>query len=270
MTADSQIEALPFWTGKPVLTLLEGGRTNRNFLAIEDGRRYFVRSGSDIPHLGITRAAERRAHAKAAAAGLAPPIRFAEGPILITDFIDGTPLGALTDATLAAIARHLKALHQIPAAGDLPLFCPTTIALTYLDRLGRADIPLDRAALRRHLEDLPRATAQCLVHGDLIPENFIRRADAGLSLIDWEYAGNGLPEIDVALLIANFDLPPAAARDFIAAYGGADPDLIAKFQIAGAIREALWCCLQIHFGTPSADLPDYTQKCAARVRRMLA
>lgn len=270
MTTEAEIEALPFWSGKPVLTLLEGGRTNRNFLAIADGRRYFVRSGRDIPYLGISRKAERQAHAIAATAGLAPAIRYAEGSILITDFIDGTPLGALTKATLAAVARHLKALHRIPAVNDLPLFCPTTIALSYLDQLSDMDIPFDRATLRIRLESLPRAAAYCLVHGDLIPENFIRRADGGLSLIDWEYAGNGLPEIDLALLIANFDLSPEAARDFIAAYGGADSGLIAQFQIAGAIREALWCCLQVHFGTPSAGLPDYTRKCAARVRRMLA
>lgn len=270
MTAISEIEALSFWTARPALTPIEGGRTNRNFLADEDGRRYFVRSGYDIPYLGISRTAERRAHAKAAAVGLAPPIRFAEGHILITDFITGTPLGPLTEATLAAIAHHLKALHRIPADDDLPLFCPASIALAYLDRLGNADIPLERATLRRHLESLPRATAQCLVHGDLIPENFIRRADGSLSLIDWEYAGNGLPEIDLALLITNFDLPREAACGFIAAYGGADPELIAQFQIAGAIREALWCSMQSHFGTPSADLPDYTRKCALRVRRMLA
>lgn len=270
MTAESEIEALPFWTGKPVLTPIEGGRTNRNFLAVDGGRRYFVRSGSDIPHLGISRKAERRAHAMAAAAGLAPAIHFAEGGILVTDFIDGFPLGSLSPTKLVDVARHLKALHRITAVGDLALFCPTTIALSYLDQLGDADIPFDRAALRKRLERLPRAAAQCLVHGDLIPENFILRAEGGLSLIDWEYAGNGLPEIDLALLIANFDLPPDAAQGFVAAYGGADPQLIAQFQIAGAIREALWCCVQARFGTPSPDLPDYTQKCAQRVKRMLA
>lgn len=270
MTAEAEIEALPFWTGRPALTPIEGGRTNRNFLAVADGRRYFVRSGSDIPYLGISRAAERCAHAMAAAADLAPPIRFAEGNVLITDFIEGTALGPLTDATLAAVARHLKALHGIPADADLPIFCPTSIALAYLDRLDDADILFDGVALRNRLENLPRAAARCLVHGDLIPENFISRAEGGLSLIDWEYAGNGLPEIDLALLIANFDLPPDTAQSFIAAYGGADPELIAQFQIAGAIREALWCCVQQRFGTPSADLPDYTQKCALRVKRMLA
>lgn len=270
MTADAEIETLFFWTGRPKLTPIEGGRTNRNFLAVDAGRRYFVRSGRDIPHLGISRQAERHAHAKAAAAGLAPPIRFTQDGILITDFVDGAALGPLTAAKLAEIALHLKALHQIPPDAGLPLFCPTAIALAYLDRLGEAEIPFERDQLRQRLQRLPRAAAHCLVHGDLIPENFIRRADGSLSLIDWEYAGNGQAETDIALLIANFDLSPDAARDFIAAYGGVDPVLVAQFQIAAAIREALWCQVQLRFGTMSADLPDYALKCAQRVSRMLA
>lgn len=270
MTSDAQIEALPFWTVSPQLTPIEGGRTNRNFLAVDGDRRYFVRSGRDIPYLGISRQAERRAHARAAAAGIAPAIRFAQDGILITDFVEGTALGPLTSARLAEIALHLKALHRIPADPELPLFCPKTIALAYLDRLDDGALPYERRALRACLETLPRATARCLVHGDLIPENFISRVEGGLSLIDWEYAGSGQAETDIALLISNFDLTAEAAQDFITVYGDADPALITQFQIAAAIREALWCSVQLRFGTASADLPDYARKCTERIRQMLA
>lgn len=270
MTAETAIAALPFWTGRPVLTPIDSGRTNRNFMATDGGRRYFVRSGEDIPHLGISRRAERLAHAKAAAAGLAPAIRFAEGPILITDFITGTGLGPLTAGKLTMIARALKDLHRIPADSGLPVFCPATIARAYLDRLGDAELPFDRTRIGEKLALLPRAAAQNLVHGDLIPENFILRDGGGLALIDWEYAGNGQAEADIALLIANFDLAPDTARAFIATYGGADADLVAEFQIAAAIREALWCLVQQRFGTPSPDLPAYALKCARRVERLLA
>lgn len=273
MTVMSRIEALPFWKGRPVLTALEGGRTNRNYLAEDARARYFVRCGEDIPHLGISRRAERRSAELAAEAGLTPRIRYAADGILITDFISGTaldPATACEPQMLGRIARHLRALHRLPAASGLPPFCPVTASLFYLDQLDDASLPLARESLRRHLTRLPRSTPRCLVHGDLIPENFILDREGRLHLVDWEYAGNGEPEIDIALIASNFDLSREQLADFVTAYGNADHVAIAQFRTAAAIREALWCLVQLQHGEASADLPDYTAKCAARVVRMLA
>ncbi|MGE4248014.1 MAG: phosphotransferase [Parvibaculaceae bacterium] len=272
MTDLSRIAALPFWKGRPALTPIDRGRTNRNYLAEDAGDRYFVRSGEDIPHLGISRPAERRAAELAAAAGLAPEIRHASNGVLITDFIGGATLdqaAASASAMLARIARHLQALHRIPAADGLPSFCPVTISLFYLAHLDDDSLPLARARLHRCLEGLPRARGRCLVHGDLIPENFILTPEGGLQLIDWEYAGNGEPEIDIALVASNFDLDGDGLVDFLSAYGPVDQAAVGRFTIAAAIREALWCQVQLRHGEASADLPDYARKCAARVRRMV-
>lgn len=273
MTASSRIASLPFWKDRPVLTPIDRGRTNRNYRAEDGGRCYFVRSGEDIPHLGISRIAERRSAELAAAQGLTPEIRYARDGILITDFIDGATLdqaAACSPDMLARIARHLKALHRIPAAGDLPLFCPVTISLTYLARLDDECLPLPREKLTRCLESLPRARARCLVHGDLIPENFIVGPEGRLQLVDWEYAGNGEPEIDIALIASNFDLTGAALAHFISAYGDVDRAAVGRFRIAAALREALWCLVQLRHGEANTELDDYARKCAARAVEMLA
>ncbi|WP_119273860.1 phosphotransferase [Taklimakanibacter deserti] len=272
MTASSRIAALPFWKGRPVLTPIESGRTNRNYRVEDRGRCYFARSGEDIPHLGILRSAERRSAELAAHAGLAPRIRYAEDGVLITDFISGTTLdqaAAGSSDMRARIARHLHALHGIPAADDLPLFCPVTISLFYLASLDDVSLPFARARLRRCLEDLPRAQARCLVHGDLIPENFIVTPTGKLQLIDWEYAGNGEPEIDIALIASNFDLTGGELGDFISAYGHADRAAVSRYRIAAAIREALWCLVQLRHGEAGADLEDYARKCIARAATVL-
>jgi thiamine kinase-like enzyme len=94
--------------------------------------------------------------------------------------------------------------------------------------------------------------------------------DGRLALVDWEYAGNGTPEIDVALLASNFDLSGEQIDDFIAAYGRVDRAAVAQFAVAAAIREVLWCSVQLRHGEASPDLPDYAEKCAIRVVRMLA
>jgi thiamine kinase-like enzyme len=108
------------------------------------------------------------------------------------------------------------------------------------------------------------------VHGDLIPENFILTSKGGLQLIDWEFAGNGQPEVDIALVASNFDLTAEQLTTLISAYGHVDEDAVSRLMIAVAIREALWCQVQMRHGGAGGDLPDYALRCATRLARMLA
>jgi hypothetical protein len=74
----------------------------------------------------------------------------------------------------------------------------------------------------------------------------------------------------MALIASNFDLAGEQLRHFVSAYGGIDDAAVGRFVIAAAIREALWCFVQLRHGEASADLADYAEKCAARVTRILA
>ena len=49
MSEEARIAALPLWHGHPVIEPVAAGRTNRNFIVHDQGRRYFARVGAEIP-----------------------------------------------------------------------------------------------------------------------------------------------------------------------------------------------------------------------------
>lgn len=271
MSAEARIAALPLWRGKPEIEPIAAGRTNRNFLVRDGNDRYFARIGADIPQHGISRAAERRCAILAARAGIGPRLLHADAGFLIAEYVDGIALdtaSAKSPELLAQVAALLQRLHAIPAQPDLPGFCPVAAARLYLSDLADADLPIARARIDAALRPLPSPSARCLIHGDLIPENFIRAGDR-LWLVDWEYAGNGAPETDLAMVISNFGLADRGADDFLQAYGACDRILVQQMRIAAVIREALWCLMQARIGGMVGDLPQYTALCLERLERVL-
>src|SRR5690606_5566232 len=107
-----------------------------------------------------------------------------------------------------------------------------------------------------------------LVHCDIIPENLIRGA-AGLFLIDWEYGGVGIPEIDLASVIANADLNDIEAASLVVEYGDCDGERMERQKTALVVREALWCLTQMRHAGPAGDLVAYTQICIERMLKEL-
>jgi thiamine kinase-like enzyme len=271
MTPEERIAVLPLWRGRPLIEPVTAGRTNRNFIVRDQGRRYFARVGADIPRHGISRAAELRCAMLAAKAAIAPEIVFADAGIMITAYAEGETLAIASGgapAVLSRIADLLRTLHGIPAQGDLPNFCPLAAAQRYLAGLSDAELPMPRRRIADCLSALPRLPAHCLVHGDLIPENFIRTDDR-LLLVDWEYAGNGAAATDLAMVISNFDLDAAAARSVLRLYGPVDPEAVEAMRIAAIVREALWCLVQAQIGGTGGDLPEYTALCLQRLEQVL-
>ena len=94
MTVADRIRALPIWPSPPRLRRISAGRTNENFVVESDGRSFFARLGTDRPEHGISREQEASLARSAAELGIAPEVHFAEGGLLVTDFIDGEPLTA--------------------------------------------------------------------------------------------------------------------------------------------------------------------------------
>jgi aminoglycoside phosphotransferase (APT) family kinase protein len=269
--AAEQLAELPIWRGRAEISRLHAGRTNENFLIRDLDRRYFGRVGNDVPEHGILRSAERSCHALAADAGIAPQIAFAGDGLLVVEYVEGTTLDIAvgrTQSHMVAIAAMLRRLHAMPAPERMPAFCPVAACYRSLTVLGDGELPVSRPRLLAELARLPRCTPQCLVHGDLIPENFIEGADR-LMLVDWEYAGGGVPEIDLAILFANFAWSPAEVAYFLDRYGAVDHELIAQYRIAAIVREALWCRVQARLSPHAPDLPEYTRVCERRLGEIM-
>lgn len=269
MTAESLLTGLPIWQGTPQLTPVEEGRTNRNFIIRDGNARYFGRVGVDLPHHAISRANERLCAELAAQAGVAPDVCFAADGILVTRFIEGETLRPATmhePTVLRETARLLRRLHALPVeAAALTRRCGVAMARTYLDDLPDDVLPVPRSSLVERLGAAGPAGDR-LVHCDIIPENLIR-GSAGLSLIDWEYGGAGIAEIDLASVIANADLDAAEAALFLAAYGPCDMLRVEQQRVALVVREALWCLTQIRHSGAAGDIVIYTQTCIQRMSK---
>lgn len=266
--AAARIRGLPIWPAPPDLAPCPGGRTNENFRVATGGRIYFARVGADLPHHGVTRANEARCCRLAAAAGIGPAVLHAEDGILVTDFVPGRTLvqGApINDTTLARLAEALRRLHAAPAPADLAPFDPVAIS-----RRDLTALPVDTVAPARRdlalsmLAAAPILAAHCLIHADLIPENVIVAADR-LAIVDWEYSGYGDGAVDLASVMVHFGLDARQTALLVARHGAVSLDKVRAIGPVLAVREALWCEVQMRAVGPRGDLPAYTEMCWRRL-----
>ena len=204
-SVETRIKLLRFWSNVPRLTLIEDGRTNTNFRADDGDVSYFARYGEDLPHHFVYRQNEAAAVRLASKIGIAPEVHYASDGYMVTDFIHGKGLrlGVGNDPQLMElIAQLLRRLHQFTAAGIENSFDLREILNGYVASLESTLSPAILRSVKDILNRMPPLDSQCLIHGDLIPNNFIHDGRR-LWLIDWEYAGLGHPAVDLAMVASN-------------------------------------------------------------------
>jgi aminoglycoside phosphotransferase (APT) family kinase protein len=168
--------------------------------------------------------AERAVHAAVTSAGYPAPTLRLDGdgcgglgrPFLVMDRVEGrTPLDDAGVRGLPRVFRELPGvlaglladLHALPTAGlDGPELDATEVLL--------AGVPPgpDRDWLVAHR---PAATPPVICHGDLHGFNLLARDGRVVAVLDWELAGLGPPELDVArteLILATLPGVSAVAR----------------------------------------------------------
>jgi aminoglycoside phosphotransferase (APT) family kinase protein len=266
--------ALGALEGEPVA--LEGGITNRNYVARLGGRDYVVRvCGKDTGALGIDRTTECLATERAAVLGIGPPValRLADEDVLVTGFLPGgavEPDALREPAALAQVAAGLRAFHD----GDA---LPTAFAVFRLVEaqaaLGTPPAGYDallaiahriEAALEAHPEHRP---VPC--HNDLLPANFIRDGDR-LYLVDWEYAGMNDRYFDLGNLAVNNGLSEQDDRRLLEAYWH-EPTTERRFaalqlmRFISDFREAMWGVAQGELSELDFDYDNYAREHVARM-----
>jgi thiamine kinase-like enzyme len=217
------------------------GLVNESHRVRRDGRMYSLRMPSErSAPIGVDREWECRVLAVASAAGIAPAIERCEPRlgVLVARWVDGPALGAEearrpeTGARLTALARRV---HALPLPDHPRVLSPGDWIQRYGDALADLDAGcaprtarLDPAGLQpeaerrlRALAALPRA-ADVLCHSDLHPANLVA-GNAGLILIDWEYAHVSEALWDVAGWACNIDLQPESRDGLLASYLGRPP-----------------------------------------------
>lgn len=237
---------------------LAGGASNRNFLITraDTGERFVLRvtPGARIAaRFGLDRWRGLEAHRAAHTAGVAPRlcgITLPDGHSLV-EYVDRPVVDARLlrqPDVLEACTRTLRAVHHSgTVSGRFSAMRDIRRYRTIAQREGLA-LPDDidwQFDVAERIESVFAAVAvpDRLCHNDVQLANFLHDAD-GTCMLDWEYAGQGNPYFDLAMIAANGDLQPAELDRMLVAYFGrardCDRDRVTAQQFQSSLREAMW------------------------------
>jgi len=282
---ESLVTGLSCWHGPVDPQPVAGGITNTNFSVVDQGRRYFVRIGNDIPEHGIVRANELAANLAAHAAGVAPAVIHSEPGALVLEFIPGrtfTAADARNPRNLERIVDLLKRCHR-----GIPEYLRGPGAMFWVFHVVRDYAHTLNADNSRHRSRLPQllGTAARLEkalgpvdivfgHNDLLPTNFIDDGER-LWLVDWEYAGFNSPLFDLAGLASNNEFPADLSLRLLESYYGrvVDRELKRRFaamNAASLLRETMWSMVSEIHSKLDFDYVAYTAMNLARFESALA
>lgn len=199
---------------------LAGGIDGRSYAASARGSAWVVRVSRETRGGAVDVGTEARIARAAAALGIAPRV-IAVDPdtgTLITERLRGsrpvTSASLKTAERIAQVARLLRRLHTIRV--DLRAFDPQAFAADYLagaahsaQRARSSPAGAEERALAAELRELAREyraryPSRVPCHNDLVASNILD--DGELKLVDFEYAVQGAPVLDIAGLAALNDL----------------------------------------------------------------
>lgn len=219
------LDSIPGFAGAEIDSRHSDGPTNENWLVERDGERYVLRLDKpEASRLGLDRHSEKAVCEAIAAAGLGPqPVHFdADTGVYLRHFVPGrswTPADLENRDNLDKLAALLRRVHALPPAGRD--FKPLKAAGRYARQVGTAKAGelFGQAATAYALLE-PASPALC--HNDLFCANILS-TDAGVALIDWEYAAVGDPFFDLAVVVQHHLVAAGLANHFLAAYLQREP-----------------------------------------------
>lgn len=253
--AETYAANLDCWDGPVKLNRIEGGLSNDNFLAENNGKKYVVRINGDVTEHGVLRSNDYTCNSAAAAVGIAPAVYHYDAKALVVDYIESRTLSEkdirdddMLERILDLMLRtHKDAFRQV--RGPVCAFWPFRICRDYaffLEEHNSRMIPA-LEIIRNRNERLELAVGSIdvvLGHNDFMAANLL---DDGkrLWLIDWEHAGFGSPLFDLANLSSNNQLDEHHQEWLLEAYFDkpVTDELRMKFQAMSAaslLREAMW------------------------------
>lgn len=277
--ARNRAAGLPIWTGPVEPVPLEGGITNVNFVVDDDGRKYVVRVGDDIPVHQVMRFNELAASRAAEAAGISPPVRYHEDGVLVIDFIDGRTLGEediRRSGMLERVLPVVRRCHQVLPGllrGPALMFWVFHVVRDYgwtLEAQGSRHVAV-LTALRDAADALERAVGRIDIvfgHNDLLAANFIDDGER-IWLIDWDYAGFNSPLFDLGGLASNSGLS-AEQEDWLLEEYFEQPldDSLRRsysaMKCASLLRETMWSMVSEIHSELDYDYTAYTAENLAR------
>ncbi len=125
-------------------------------------------------------------------------------PIVVMEYIDGTPAATLSDTHIRQFAAHLSNVHALDQAALHVSFLPQQ-ANVVAEQLHEPPPTADQSSDEGRVWDVLRAAwpiaqhnPSVLLHGDYWPGNTLWRDGRLVGIIDWEDAAIGDPLADLA------------------------------------------------------------------------
>lgn len=246
----------PELSGEQRLTALPGGASNRNFLLTDaTGGRTVLRVAADLRYserFGLDRWRDAEAHRIAERAGVALPllgITLPRGHSLVAfgdePVVDQARIRE--PRVLEACTRALRTAHLAGVMADE--FSPSAEVGRFVQIARDEDLPMPSdisslVVVSERIRDLFAATEvpRRLCHNDVQLPNFL--SGECTWILDWEYAAQGNPFFDLAMIASNAELDDGEMRRMLAAYFGevreTDVARVRLQQVQSSLREATW------------------------------
>lgn len=283
-SAEEKVRTLGLWKGPVEPKPLGGGITNVNFTVEDDGAKFVVRVGDDIPIHQIMRFNERAASQAANAAGISPEVVHSEPGVLVIDFIDGHTYAEADVSKQENLERILPLIRKVHKEVPRHLRGPSLIFWVFHVLRDYAQTLKEGGSA--HLAKLPRlmdlaaqfertvgAVDIVYGHNDLLAANFIEDRER-IWLIDWDYGGFNTPLFDLANLATNNGLAPEQEEWVLKTYFGRPPDAdlwerYAAMKCASLLRETMWSMVSEIHSELDFNYSEYTRENLDRFERSL-
>ncbi|WP_437610800.1 thiamine kinase [Erwinia sp. V71] len=188
-----------------------------------------ARREAELPIPAVCRQREYRLLKRLAASGLTPQVYGYQHPWLLLAWRPGEVLDASQfSAQLPALVTLISQLHHQPLSG-YPLQM-LALLQRYWQLCRQRNVRWLRALTQLARQGEPRPLRLAPLHMDIHAGNLLL-CDTQLSLIDWEYAGDGDIALELAAIIAANALDASQCQRLLADYAARnqlDPILLAR------------------------------------------
>ena len=256
------------------IVVLKNGMTNSSFrfTCIKDGRKYVYRHPGDGTEEFLNRRSEYFSMQVAKNLGLDKTFIYmdAEEGWKISYFIENARiLDYHNPAELSKALSILARLHEANIQSEFPyrLWDQANDFLQKIQALGKDETPdfydLNERISRLHLHAMEDNWPECLNHCDALAANFLisddSKEDIDMTLIDWEYSGQGDTAQDLGSFIACSDLNYEEALFAIKAYLGHEPsdEELRHYLAYTAIASYCWYLWAIYQECNGVDTGDF-------------
>ena len=270
---DQLISSIPIWQNKIIISKIDGGITNQNFLVTDSNKKYFVRVGEDIPEHLVSRSNELNSSIAAASLGIAPEVIYNNENLQVIKFIESKTLNDKdVKEKIEDIILLIRKVHkEIPKKlnGQSIIFWVFHVIRHYSNYLENnkskySSMLSDLLTKSQILEEKSSPYEIVFGHNDLLPANFLDDGNR-LWLIDWEYAGYNTPLFDLGGLSSNNNFNPKEEIFLLENYfeKKINPQLLNQYnclKCASLLRETMWSMVSEITSNIDFDYANYTDE----------